>query len=83
MPRHKLDLTITDPESAAESVKRFLSGIEQPIVSIELTAQNRAWSFFGVYQVSSLGRDHLAAKVIKRVIAYPFGRVTIVARSRR
>jgi len=50
MPRHKLDLTITDPESAAESVKRFLSGIEQPIVSIELTAQNRAWSFYGFYQ---------------------------------
>ena len=51
MPRHRLDLTITDRESVAERVKRFLAGIEQPLVSIELTGQNRAWSFYGFYQV--------------------------------
>ena len=41
MPRHTLNLTIIDAESVAASVKRFLAGIEQPIVSIELTAQNQ------------------------------------------
>ena len=41
MPRHKLDLTIADPEDVAESIKTFLAGIKQPIVSIELNAQNR------------------------------------------
>jgi hypothetical protein len=83
MPRHRLDLTITDRESVAERVKRFLAGIEQPLVSIELTGQNRAWSFYGFYQVGRSDRDDLAAKVVERIVSDPFGRVTIVARSRR
>jgi hypothetical protein len=81
MPRHTLDLTITDAESVAGSVKRFLAGIEQPLVSIELTAQDRRWSFYGFYQVTRLDRDLLATKIIKQIIDRPFGSVRIVARS--
>jgi len=67
VPRHTLNLTIIDAESAAESVRRFLAGIEQPLVSIEPTAQTRAWSFYGFYQVGRSDLDDLAAKVIKRI----------------
>jgi hypothetical protein len=66
MPHHTLDLMIKDAESVAESVKQFLGGIEQPLVSIELTAQNRVWSFYGFYYVSRLDRDDLTAKIIKQ-----------------
>lgn len=37
MPHHPLDLIIIDTESDAESIKRFLAGIEGPLASIELT----------------------------------------------
>jgi hypothetical protein len=80
MPHHSLDLTIKDAESAAEAVKQFLDGIEQPLVSIELSAQDWLWSFYGFYQVTRLDRDLLATKIIKRIIAVPFGKVRLVAR---
>lgn len=80
MPHQTLDLTIKDAESAAERVKQFLGGIEQPLVSIELTAQDRVWSFYGFYNVRRLDRHLLAAKIVKQVVSVPFGRVRIVAR---
>jgi hypothetical protein len=80
MPHHSLDLTIKDAESAAEAVKQFLDGIEQPLVSIELSAQDQVWSFYGFYNVTRLDRDLLAAKVVKQIITVPFGKVRIVAR---
>jgi hypothetical protein len=83
MPRHTLTLIVTDAESVADSVKRFLAGIERPLVSIELSTQDHSRSFYGVYNVGWWDCDQLAAKIVKRVPALSSSRsVRIVARSR-